>query len=69
MGDGMGMNRDRICYGLGAVLYAIAAYFGLKLMGAPMDAVNELLKVIALSLLFMVGIVGGMYVLIDRWSR
>jgi hypothetical protein len=59
----------RAKYATGTVLYAVAAYFGLQLMGAPMDAVNELLKTLA----FMFGLTAGifllLYGLIDRWVK
>jgi hypothetical protein len=59
----------RTKYAIGAGLYFLAGYYALQLMGAPMDVVNELLKVITLSLLFIVGILLAMYALIDRWAK
>jgi hypothetical protein len=55
----------RAKYAIGTTLYAVAAYFGLKLMGAPMDAVNELLKTLA----FMLGLTAGIFLLPLRTDR
>jgi hypothetical protein len=61
------MTRDRWFYSTGSALYLVSGYFALQLMGAPMDAVNELLKVVALSLGFVVGICALLYASANRW--
>ena len=62
-------RRDKTLYALGTPLYFVAGWMWLKLIGAPMDAVNELLKVIALSVVIFLGICWLLFASVDRWTR
>lgn len=61
--------RNIVFYFIGSVLYLTAGYLALYLMGAPMDALRELvltaLAMLGLSVAFFL----GFYLLVDRWVK
>jgi hypothetical protein len=59
----------RAKYALGAPLWLIAGYLGLKLIGAPMDTVRELLVTVAVCFIISVGIFVVTFALAEWWVR
>jgi hypothetical protein len=59
----------RAKYGIGGALYLIAGYFALSLMGAPMEAVNELIVTLVACFAISVGIFLVTLALAEWWVR
>lgn len=61
-------KRDKFLWGGGSVLWLINTYIGLKLIGAPMDDVMELVTTLVVSLVFAGTVFVTSYILLVWWG-